>query len=196
MLLLPTPVQQTAHGNTPELCRRSSRVPQIMIFVFPAFTLRPSFSTASFQVKSLLTHSSSDSEMITRSSAYRSSQGTPERNSRDKASSTMMKSSGLSTDPWWTPTFTSNYSLNPSPTWTLLHAFAYIPCTSCTIHSSTPSVLSAHQMTFGCTWSNASPGLQKPCSLLLAARYFSCSCLTTKIVSVVPLPGTKPNCES
>ena len=34
-----------------------------------------------------------------------------------------------------------------------------------------------------------SPGLQKPCSLLLAARYFSCSCLTTKIASVVPLPG-------
>ena len=34
--------------------------------------------------------------------------GTPERNSRDKASSTMMKSSGLSTDPWWTPTFTLN----------------------------------------------------------------------------------------
>ena len=41
-----------------------------------------------------------------------------------------------------------------------------------------------------------SPGLRKPCSLLLAARYFSCSCLTTKIVSVVPLPGTKPNWET
>ena len=25
---------------------------------------------------------------------------------------------------------------------------------------------------------------------MLAARYFSCSCLTTKIASVVPLPGT------
>ena len=43
MLLLPTPVQQTAHGNSPELCRRSSPVPQIMIFVFPAFTLSPFF---------------------------------------------------------------------------------------------------------------------------------------------------------
>ena len=30
MLLLPTPVRQTAHGNSPELCRRSSPVPQIM----------------------------------------------------------------------------------------------------------------------------------------------------------------------
>ena len=104
MLLLPTPVRQTAHGNWPELCRRSSPVPQIMIFAFPAFTLSLFFSIASFQVKSLLTHSSSDSAVITRSSAERSSQGTPEQNSRDKASSTMMNSSGLSTDPWWTPT--------------------------------------------------------------------------------------------
>ena len=51
------------------LCRRSSPVPQIMIFVFPAITLSPFFSIASFQVKSLLTHSSSDSVMITKSSA-------------------------------------------------------------------------------------------------------------------------------
>ena len=67
----------------------------------------------------------------------------------------MMKSSGLSTDPWWTPTFTSNSSLYPSPTRTRLRAFAYIPCTSRTIHSSTPSFLSAHQMTFRGTQSNA-----------------------------------------
>ena len=39
MLLLPTPVRQTAHGNSSELCRRSRPVSQIMIFVFPAFTL-------------------------------------------------------------------------------------------------------------------------------------------------------------
>ena len=30
----------------------------------------------------------------------------------------------------------------------------------------------------------------------MAARYFSCSCLTSKIASIVPLPGTKPNWES
>ena len=61
MLLLPIPVRQTAHGNSPELCRRSRPVLQIMIFVFPVFTLSPFFSIASFQVKSLLTHSSSES---------------------------------------------------------------------------------------------------------------------------------------
>ena len=56
MLLLPTPVRQTAHGNSPELCRRSRPLPQIMIFVFPAFTLSPFFFIAFFQVKSFLTH--------------------------------------------------------------------------------------------------------------------------------------------
>ena len=65
----PLQCDKTAHGNSPELCRRSSPVLQIMIFVIPAFTLSPFFSIASFQVKSLLTHSSSDSAMITRSSA-------------------------------------------------------------------------------------------------------------------------------
>ena len=85
----------------------------------------------------------------------RSFQGTPERNSHDKTSSTMMKSSGLSTEPWWTLTFTSNSSLYPSPTQTRLRALAYIPYTSHTIHSSTPRFLSAHQMTFQGTQSNA-----------------------------------------
>ena len=81
--------------------------------------------------------------------------GDPEQNLRDKASSTMMKSSGLTTEPWRTPTFTSNSSLYPSPTRTRLRALAYIPCTSRTIHSSIPSFLSAHQMTLRGTPSNA-----------------------------------------
>ena len=42
-----------------------------------------------------------------------------------------------------------------SPTRTQLRALAYIPCTSRTIHSSTLSFLSAHQMTFRGTRSNA-----------------------------------------
>ena len=86
----------TAHGYSPELCKRSRHVPQIMTFVFPAFTPNPFFSMASFFIKSLLTHSSRESLMMTRSSAYTkcmSSQG-PARNSHDKASSTMMKSIG------------------------------------------------------------------------------------------------------
>ena len=62
------PVQQMAHGNLSELCRRSRPLPQIMVFVFPVFTLSPFSSIASFQVKGLLTHSSNDSAMITMSS--------------------------------------------------------------------------------------------------------------------------------
>ena len=94
---------------------------------------------------------------------------------------TMMKSSVLSTEPWWTLTFTSNSSLYPHHTDSIL---AYIPCTS------------PHQMTFWGTQSNAfSRSMKAMLSLLLAARYFSCSCLTTKITSVVPLPGMKPNWE-
>ena len=64
---LPEPSQSC--GYSPELCKRSRPVPQIMNFVFPAFTLNPFFSTASFHIKSLLTHSSRESAMMTRSSA-------------------------------------------------------------------------------------------------------------------------------
>ena len=52
---------------------------QIMTFPFPAFTLNPFFSMASFHIKSLLSPdtliSSRESAMMTRSSAYSSSQG-------------------------------------------------------------------------------------------------------------------------
>ena len=125
MLFGPSPVQQTAHGYSPELCKRSRPVPQIMTFVFPAVTLSPIFSMASFHIKSLLTHSSRESAMMTRSSAYKFSKGTPA--PCDKASSTMMKSKGLSMDPWWTQP-----------------GFRYIPSPNRTIYSSTPSSLRAH----------------------------------------------------
>ena len=73
-----------------------------------------------------------------------------------------MKSSRLSTEPWWTPTFTSNSSLYPSPTRTWLRALAYIPYTS-TIHSSTPSFFSAHQLIFKALDQTPSLRPWKPC---------------------------------
>ena len=96
--------------GTPELCKRSRPVLQIMTVVFPAFTLNPFFSMASFHIKNHITHSSRELEMMTRSSVYRSSQGTPARNSYDKAYSTMVKSKGLVR----IPTFTSNSWLKSS----------------------------------------------------------------------------------
>ena len=93
--------------------------------------------------------------MITRSSAKNSSQGTPTLKSLDKASSTMIKSSGLRTEPWCTPTPTSNSSPYSEPTLTRLRALLYIACTRRTIHSSTPTFLIAHHKTFRGTRSNA-----------------------------------------
>ena len=55
--------------------------------------------------------------------------------SRDKASSTMMKSSGLSTGLWCTLTFASNSSLRPLPTRTQLRKFSYIPLTVNKFHN-------------------------------------------------------------
>ena len=101
----------------------------------------------SFHINSFLTHSSRESAMMTRSSAYRSSQGTLDWNSHDKGTSTKMKSKGLSTNSWWTPTSTSNFWLWLSPIWTWFCALAYIPWTNRTIHSSTPSFRRAHQIT-------------------------------------------------
>ena len=75
------------------------------------FTWRPWDSNPSFHALTRSTHSSREVAMITRSSAKNSSQGTPALKSLDKAPSTMIKSSGLRTEPWCTPTPTSNSSL-------------------------------------------------------------------------------------
>ena len=190
MLLLPTPVRQTAHGNLPELCRRSSTIPQIMIFVFPAFTLSPFSSIASFQVKSLLTHSSSDSVMVT-SHWHR---GPP----RGPQSRTCMTCMTRLQAKWWRAAGwvlslgnISPFNVPLANTDMSSHIGIHPPGQS---HNPLgPTVFSEPTR-----WPSKaldqtpSPGLWKPCSLLLAARY----CLTTKIMTAVPLPETKPNWES
>ena len=92
---LPTPVRHTAHGNLPESCRISSPSPEAMNFVLVMFTWRPLDSNPSFHALTRSTHSSREVAVITRSWAENSSQGTPTLKSLDKASSTMIKSSGL-----------------------------------------------------------------------------------------------------
>ena len=86
----PTPLWQMAHGNSPESYRRLSPTLEIRNFVFFILTLKPLLSIPAFQTSSLEMHSSRKSAITTRSSAYRSSQGTPVRNSRNNASSTRM----------------------------------------------------------------------------------------------------------
>ena len=95
----PTPLPQTAQGNAPESRRRSSPGPETMSFVFFMLTLRPLRPIHSFHYFNLAMHSSSESAITARSSAYRSSHGTPVRNWRDRASSTSMNSKGLRADP-------------------------------------------------------------------------------------------------
>ena len=134
---------------------------------------------------------------MTRSSAQRSSQGILERNSHDKVSSTIMKSSGLRTEPWWTPTFTSNCSPHQHR-----HSSVHWHTSPTPVPQSTPP----HQVfSLPTRWPSEtlnqtpSPGLQKPCWVScwqLDTMYFSCSCLTTKIASVVLLPRMKPNWKS
>ena len=200
---LPTPVRHTAHGNLPESCRISSPSPEAMNFVLVMFTWRPLDSNPSFHALTRSTHSSREVAMITRSSAKNSSQGTPTLKSLDKASSTMIKSSGLRTEPWCTPTPTSNSSLYSEPTLTRLRALLYIACTRCTIHSLTPIFLIAHHKTFRGTRSNAFSRSTKAKNRVrflslrsFLDKNFSWSCRMMNIASVVPRPGTKANCIS
>ena len=69
---------------------------------------------------------------------------------------TIMKSSGLSTEPWCTPTFTPNHSLTHPPyDLTLVLACLYIAITALANHSSIPSFLMVHSTTFLGTLSKA-----------------------------------------
>ena len=107
-LELPTPDWQTPQGYFPDFFSTSRLMPDSIIFVIPMFTRRRFFSISVFHVCTITSSSSMDSALIIRSSAYSSSHGQPTWNSLDRAFNTMMKSSGLKTEPWWTPTPTPN----------------------------------------------------------------------------------------
>ena len=150
-----------------------------------------------FQAFSLVMHSPVESAIITRSSAYRISQGTPVRNSRYSASSTMLKSSGLITEPRCTPTPTPNSLLYYPLTRTRLLALLYMPWMTSIAHSSTPRLLITQQRTFLGTRSKAfSRSTKEKQRGFFAATYFSYNWWTIKMASVLPLPDTKPNCIS
>ena len=71
-----------------------------------------------FQRISSPCRSCNDSVMMARSSAYRSRQGHPVRNSWERTSKTVMNGRWLRQEPRWTPTFTLNSSLRLQPTHT------------------------------------------------------------------------------
>ena len=94
--------------------------------------------------------SPTDSVKMTRSSAYRFSQGHTVWNSWDMASRTVMNSKGLIQEPWWTPTFMLNSSLWLQPTCTLLLSFSYMLCRSLTRHFSMLSLPTSIGYTIEC----------------------------------------------
>ena len=135
--LASTPLPHTPQGYFLESTTFWRPTPHFMTFVFPTFTLNPFASNPLFHLCSFLFKSSSESANSTKSSAYNNSQGNPlSSNLLDSASITMIKSSGLSTDPWWTPTSTGK-SLPPTPfTFTDVFAFLYIDFTALMSHPS------------------------------------------------------------
>ena len=92
--------------QTSELHRAAG--PDIRTVVLPMLTRIPFPSMLVFQRISFSCSSSSDSVMMTMSSAYRLSHGHPVSNSWERASGTMMKSRGLRQESWWTPTWVAS----------------------------------------------------------------------------------------
>src|SRR6188768_891845 len=109
--LFPTPLLQTPHGHLDDSSNGTEPTLQFITLVLPTLTLRPFISSSSFHFPSFSIKLSSDSAIITKSSAYSSSHGNPHPKCCVSASNTMVNSSGLSTEPWCTPTFTSNSSI-------------------------------------------------------------------------------------
>src|SRR5208282_969146 len=72
----------------------------------------------------------------------------PARKSVKRASRTIMNSSGLSTEPWCSPTFTSIPPLSPSFILTAVVTPSYMALITLTNHSSTPRRLKAHHTTY------------------------------------------------
>src|SRR5664279_2422076 len=194
---VPTPFPQTPQGNFPDLSLRPAPSQHFITFVLPKLTLSPFPSIPALHLSNFSINSSILSANRTRSSAYSNSIGKPSLNSLDRASSTMMNSKGLSTEPWCTPTLTTNALLTLPFTFTAVDASSYIDLITDTIHSSTPNFRKAHHTTSLGTLSKAfSKSTKAIHRSFFFAKYFSCSCLTTNIASVVPLPAINPNCMS
>jgi len=87
-----------SNGHFPRFSVGLNLASHFITFVLPKFTLSQ-FSILFFHFWIFSTSSSSVSAIKTRSSAYNSSIGGPSLNTCDKAFGTIMKSSGLRTDP-------------------------------------------------------------------------------------------------
>jgi len=99
----PTPFPHTPHGDLPcGLTTASAFLAKRMILVLAMFTRSPIVSNASFHFSSCSCRVTFSSAVIPRSSANNISQGALRLISFVASSITLMKSSGLRTEPWCT----------------------------------------------------------------------------------------------
>ena len=122
----------------PDFWRTSWSAPKTRNLVFFMLTWSPLHSTPPSHALSMEMHFSWVCAMSTRSLVKSCSHCTPVWNSRDSTSSSRMKSSGLRTEPWCTPTPTPNSPLYWPLTCTWLWTLEYMPWMTRTTHCSTP----------------------------------------------------------
>ena len=183
MEFTPTPFRQTLHGcfTLPTTCVVPVPKDSHITLVLSSFILRPLSLRHSFHFLNFY-FSSSHFPTRNRSSAYIISHGRPSLTLCVTASITIMKSSGLSTEPWCTPTFTPNHSLtHPSYDVTLVLACLYMAITALTNHSSTPSFLMAHSTILSTLSKAFSRSTNAHHSSLCFPLYLSCNCLAINI---------------
>ena len=185
MEFTPIPFRQTLHGcfTLPTTCVVPVPKDSHITLVLSSFIFRPLSLRHSFHFLNFSFNSSSHFPTSTRLSAYSISHGRPSLTLCVTASITIMKSSGLSTEPWCTPTFTPNHSLTHPPyDLILVLACLYMAIAALTNHSSTPNFLMAHSTTFLGTLSKAfSRSTNAHHSFLCFPLYLSCNCLAINV---------------
>ena len=123
--------------------------------------------------------------IITKLSAYNISHGRLLLYSLERASRTEISNKRLKMDPWWTPTFTPNWSARGMLILITLLLFLYVA--ALINHSSPLNYLIAHFTTSLRTQSNAFPRSKR-------SKYLYCSWRAISTAPIVPLRGLKPNC--
>ena len=162
--------------------------------VLSRLTFKPLLSKDFFHIKNLFQSHLSISLIRTKSSTYNNLFSAPSLANSVTTSTITAKRKDDSTDPWCTPTLTSNSSENSESTLTLVFAPSYKLITDLTKTAGIPFYLIAHPNTFFATLSKASSMSTKHIYYFLPlAQYCSCILLKINTASILHLSGIKPN---
>ena len=179
------------------MCTWSCWLPRHRYSVFSLLALIPLSSIAFLQFSSHLSILSQVSPHSTTSSAKRMSHGASRCSGPVIQSITMANRSGLKAEPWWRPTSTSKSSVTPATVRILVRLPSYISWIRRITFSSTSFSRRQFHTSICGTWSYAfSRSMKTQCRFLWPSWYFSMSCLSANMASVVLLQGIKPNCWS